>query len=221
LSFQESYPAEVAVGRTRADTRAVFGHVMGLVAVTVAFSAAGAYIGRDLSVGAGWACFAGAIVCIIGLNVAVKRSEQLAIAFLFGMGLLLGLMAGPIFAFYAENNPAVLWQATGATALFVGGLAAYGYATSRDLSGWGRTLFWALLALIAFGIVTLFVSIPGANIIYCLLGLGIFGAYTIFDFWRLKRADMSQAVPIAASIFLDIFNILLLFLSLFGGGSRN
>ena len=39
-------------------------------------------------------------------------------------------------------------------------------------------------------------------------------------FWRLRRADQSQAVPIAASIFLDIFNVVLLFLSLFGGGGR-
>ncbi len=58
-------------------------------------------------------------------------------------------------------------------------------------------------------------------IVYALLGLVIFGAYSIFDFNRLKRADMSQAIPIAASIFLDIFNVLLLFLSLFGGGGRN
>ena len=220
MAYQEQYAADVGVGRERVDSRAIFGQVMGLVAITVAFSAAGAYIGRDLSVTAGWICFAGAIGCIIGLNIAVRRSEQLAMAFLFGMGLLLGLMAGPIFAFYAENDPAVLWQATGATALFVGGLGAYGYATSRDLSGWGRVLFWALLGLILFGIVGLFVAIPGGNIIYCLLGLGIFGAYTIFDFWRLRRADMSQSVPIAASIFLDIFNVLLLFLSLFGGGGR-
>jgi modulator of FtsH protease len=130
------------------------------------------------------------------------------------------VFAGPIFAFYAESNPAVLWQACGATALFVGGLGAYGYATKRDLSSWGRTLFWMLLALIVFGLVLLFVNIPGGNIIYAVLGLGIFGAYSIFDFWRLRRADMSQAVPIAASIFLDIFNVVLLFLSLFGG-NRN
>src|SRR3712207_1290510 len=218
MAFQEPYPAEVTIGRDRADTRAVFGQVMGLVAVTVAFCAAGAYIGRDMSVGAGWACFAGAIVCIIGLNIANSRGkEQLAIALLFGMGLLLGMMAGPIFAYYAENDPAVLWQAIGTTALAVGGLGAYGYATSRDLSSWGKTLFWMLLALIVFGIVLMFVNIPGGNVIYCVLGLGIFGAYTVFDFWRLKRADMNQAVPIAASIFLDIFNIVLLLLSLFGG----
>jgi FtsH-binding integral membrane protein len=221
MAYQQPYPAEATFGREAVDSRAVFGQVMGLVAFTVAFAAAGAYIGRDLSNTGGWIAFIGAIGCIIGLNVAARRSEQVAIAFLFGMGLLLGIFAGPIFAFYANNNPAVLWQACGATALFVGGLGAYGYATSRDLSGWQRPLFWALVGLILFGFVGLFLAIPGGNIIYCVLGLVVFGAYSIFDFWRLRRADQSQAVPIAASIFLDIFNVLLLFLSLFGGGSRN
>jgi FtsH-binding integral membrane protein len=45
----------------------------------------------------------------------------------------------------------------------------------------------------------------------------IFGAYTIFDFNRLRRAGEDDAVPIAASIFLDIFNVFLFFLNLFGG----
>ena len=63
-------------------------------------------------------------------------------------------------------------------------------------------------------------AIPGGNLIYCILGLVIFGAYTIFDFNRLRRADMAYAVPIAASIFLDVLNIFLLLLSLFGGGGR-
>jgi uncharacterized protein len=221
MAYQPPYTADAVFERERVDSRAVFGQVMGLVALTVAFCAAGAYIGRDLTTGGGWIAFIGAIGCIIGLNVASKRSQQVAIAFLFAMGLLLGIFAGPIFAYYANNSPAVLWQACGATALFVSGLGAFGYATSRDLSGWQRPLFFALIALILFGLVTLFISIPGANIIYCLLGLAIFGAYSVFDFWRLRRADASQAVPIAASIFLDIFNIVLLFLSLFGGGSRN
>src|SRR5919202_1913379 len=150
MAYQQPYTAEAPFGREAVDSRAVFGQVMGLVAVTVAFAAGGAYIGRDLSNGGGWIAFIGAIVCLIGLNVAARRSEQLAIALLFGMGLLLGVFAGPIFAFYAKTNPAVLWQACGATALFVGGLGAYGYATSPDLSGWDKPLFWSLLGLIAF-----------------------------------------------------------------------
>jgi FtsH-binding integral membrane protein len=70
-------------------------------------------------------------------------------------------------------------------------------------------------------IVAIFVSIPNSNLIYATAGLGIFGAFTIFDFNRLRRSTPDAAVPIAAAIFLDIFNIFLLALSLFGGGRRD
>ena len=202
--------------------RAVFGQVMGLVAFTCGFAALGAYVARHLSGGTGIVFFIAAFACIFGLNIAARRGhEQLAIALLFGMGLLLGMAVSPVLVFYAKTNPGVVYQATAATAGFVGALGAIGYATRRDLSSWYRTLFWALLALIVFGLIATFVAIPHANIIYCVAGLVIFGAFTLFDFNRLRRMpNMGGAVPIAASIFLDIFNVFLFFLSLFGGGGN-
>src|SRR2546430_5119611 len=192
---------------SRDQSRAVFGQVMGLVAFTVGFAALGAYIGRNLSGGAGLLFFIAVIGCVIGLNVAnSKGHEQLAIALLFGLGLSIGLAVAPVLNVYAKANPAALWQAAGATGAFVAGLGAFGYATRRDLSSWARVLFWALLGLIVFGIVTIFVSIPSANIIYAVLGLVIFGGFTIFDFNRLRRANPDAAIPIAASTFLDLFN---------------
>jgi modulator of FtsH protease len=216
-TYEQLAPGTASVTRDR--SHAVFGQVMGLVAITVACTALGAYIGRNLSGGAGIFLFIGAFACVFGLNIASRRGrEQLAIVFLFGLGLLLGMAVGPLLAVYAKTDPAVLWQAAGATAGFVAACGAYGYATRRDLSSWARTLFWALLALIVFGIITIFVSIPHANIIYAVAGLVIFGGFTIFDFNRLRRANMDSAVPIAAGIFLDIFNIFLFMLQLFGGG---
>ena len=225
MSFRDPYAAEEpGLGRpgavARADSRAVFGQVMGLVAVTVAFTAAGAYIGRNLTGGIGIACFIGALACVVGLNFAARRNEPLAIVLLFGLGLLLGLAVAPVLNYYAKANPSALWESAGATAAFVGALGAYGYATRRDLSSWARTLFWLLLALIVFGIVLIFVNIPGGHLIYAVLGLAIFGAYAIFDFNRVRRANMDEAVPIAAGIFLDIFNVFLFFLQIFGGNNR-
>jgi FtsH-binding integral membrane protein len=72
--------------------------------------------------------------------------------------------------------------------------------------------------LLVFGIVAIFVSIPGANVVWSVAGLVIFGGYTILDFNRLRRAGAESAVPIAASIFLDVLNIFLFLLQLFGGG---
>jgi modulator of FtsH protease len=207
---------------TRDQTRTIFGQVMGLVAVTCCFAALGAYLMRN-SNGASWFLFfIGALACVFGLNFAASRGrEQLSVALLFGMGLLLGMAMSQVIAYYAKTEPAAVYQATACTAGFIGGLGAYGYATRRDLSGWARSLFWALLALIAFGVLTIFVTIPNGNIIYCVLGLVIFGGFTIVDFNRLRRTrDPRMAVPLAAGIFLDIFNVFLLFLSLFGGGGR-
>jgi FtsH-binding integral membrane protein len=202
------------------DARAVFGQVMGLVGVTVGFFALGAYIGRDITGGTSLVLFVGALACAFGLNFAARRSEGLAIVLLFGLGLLLGMALGFTLNYYAKSNPAILWQSGGATALFVGALGSYGYATKRDLSSWARTLFWLLIGLIVVGIVLIFVNIPGGQMIYAVLGLALFGAYTIFDFNRLRRANMDASVPIAAGIFLDVVNIFLFFLTIFGGGRR-
>jgi modulator of FtsH protease len=205
---------------TRDQARAVFGQVMGLVALTLGFLALGAYIGRDLSGGWGLLAFVASFGCIIGLNVASGRgNEQLSITLLFGLGLLLGLALGPVLSSYLEADPAAVWQAASATGGFVAGLGAVGYATRRDLSPWYRLLFWALLGLIVFGLVAVFVSIPNENIIWSVAGLVIFGGYTVLDFNRLRRSGQEAAVPIAASIFLDVLNVFLFFLQLFGGSN--
>jgi len=225
MGYDQDYALPRTGARTheeeRVDARTLFGQVMGLVAITCAFSAVGAYIGRDLKPGVGFGAFLGALGLTFGIRFAIARSERLAVTLLFGMGLLLGLFIGPVVNEYAKADPGVVYQAAGATALFVGGLGAYGYATRRDFSNWARALFWSLLALIGFGLITLFVAIPGGNVIYAALGLVLFGFYTIFDFNRLKRAtDMRVAPALAASIFLDIFNVFLFMLSLLGGGRR-
>ena len=59
----------------------------------------------------------------------------------------MGLALSPTLVYYAGADPQALWQAGAATALFVAGFGAAGYATRRDLSGLPGC-FWALLALI-------------------------------------------------------------------------
>jgi uncharacterized protein len=197
--------------------RTVFGQVMGLVALTLGCLALGAYIGRNLSGGAGIAFFIARFASVFALNIASTRGhQQLATTVLLALGLLLGLGLGPVISAYAKTAPSAVWQAAGATGGFVAALGAVGYATRRDLSSWYRVLFWALLALLVFGIVAIFVSLPNANAIWAVGGLVIVGGFTIFDFNRLRRTGVENAIPIAASIFLDILNVFLVLLTLFG-----
>ncbi len=203
---------------SRAEASGLLGQTMGLVAVTAGLFAVGAYIGRDIT--GGWAivAFVVAFGVLLGINAAAQRSEQLAVGLLFGFGLLLGLAVAPTIAYYAGADPQAVWEAGGATALFVAGFGAAGYATRRDLSMLARSFFWGLLALIVFGIALVFVQIPGGSLIYAIAGLVIFAGLTAFDFQRLRRTqDIRTAPLLAASIFLDVLNVVLLFLSIFGG----
>jgi uncharacterized protein len=203
-------------------TRTLFGQTMGLVAVTAAFFALGAYAGRNLSHGVAIVAYIAAFVCLIIMNFTVRRSATASTVLLFVFGVLIGVATAPVLVYYADTNPQVLWQAGGATALFIAGFGAVGYATRRDLSWLWRISFFALIALIIFGIVLIFVRIPHGELIYSILGLVVFAGLTMVDFQRLRRSQGLDSAPlIAASIFLDALNVFLFFLRIFGGSGRD
>jgi FtsH-binding integral membrane protein len=204
----------------RDRTRTLFGQTMGYVAVTAGFFALGSYLGRHLSPGWAFVWYIVAFACLIAMNFAVRRSAALSAVLLFAVGTALGLALAPTLAYYASTDPQALWQAGGATALFIAGFGAAGYATRRDLSGLARLSFWALVALIVFGIVLIFVNIPHGSLIYSVLGLVIFAGLVMVDFQRLRRSsDLDSAPLLAASIFLDALNVFLFFLRIFSRGS--
>jgi FtsH-binding integral membrane protein len=202
---------------TRDEVGTLVGQTLGYVAVTTGVFALGAYLGREVSYGWGWVLFALSLVALFGMRAAAKRSVELAVALMLGFGLLVGLSLAPTLGYYADTNAGSLWQAGAAAALFVAALGAAGYGTRRDLSGLARSFTWALFALIAFGIVLVFVQIPGGSVIYSLVGLVIFAGLTAYDFQRLRlNRDIRSAPLLAVSIFLDLLNVFLLLLT-FGG----
>ncbi len=202
------------------DTHALFGQTMGYVAATAGFFALGAYAGRDLSSGWTFVGFIAALACLIAMNFT-RQSGSASVGLLFGFGLLFGLAMSPTLVYYAGVNPQALWQAGGATALFIAGCGAAGYATRRDLSGVARMGFWALVALIMFGVLMIFVNIPGGALTYSILGLVIFAGLTMSDFQRLRRSKNIDSAPLmAASIFLDALNVFQFFLQIFSRNER-
>jgi len=85
-----------------------------------------------------------------------------------------------------------------------------------------RACFWALVALIVFGVVLIFVHIPDGALFYSVLGLVIFAGFTMFDFQLLRTTkDITSAPFLAASIFLDILNVFLLLLTIFSSQEQS
>jgi uncharacterized protein len=215
LSYRE-------MGRTaRGQTHTLFAQTMGYVAATAALFALGAWAGRNLTGGIGIVLFIAAFACLIAMRFTARRSTELTIVLLGVFGLLIGLAVAPVVAYYGSMDPRTLWEAGGATALFIAGFGAAGYATRRDLTMVARVSFWALVALIVFGIVLIFVHIPHGDLVYAVLGLVIFAGFTLFDFQRLRNnTDAATAPLLAASIFLDVLNVFLFFLEIFSGGNE-
>jgi FtsH-binding integral membrane protein len=204
---------------TRDESATLFSQTMALVAVTTAAFALGAYAARNVSTGWIWCFFIAAFVTLLGVSAASKRSEEAGVGLLVVFGLLIGAAVAPTIGQYSSSDPQALWDSGGATALFVIGFGVAGYGTRRDLSKLGRTMSWALLGLILFGVVAIFAQVPNGSLVYDVFGLVIFAGLTSYDFQRLRRAkDIRTAPLLAASIFLDILNVFLLFLSFNGRG---
>ena len=214
MSDAGRYAGKLGVGGGE-DTRTLFGQTMTLVAATAGLFALGAYLGRNLSEGWGLLLFIASFACLLGMRVSARRSASGSTGLLFAFGTLMGLATAPTLAYYASTDPSALWQAGGATALFMAGLGAAGFGTRRDLSGLARVSLWALVGLIVFGVVTIFVNIPGGAVAYSVLGLVVFAGLTLVDFQRLRGCDIDSAPFMAASIFLDALNVFLFFLRLF------
>ena len=199
-------------------TATLFGQTMGLVALTAAFFALGSYAGRNLSEGALIVAWIAAFAVLLIMNFAARKSPVAATVLLVIFGVLMGVASAPTLVYYATADPSILWQAGGATALFVAAFGTFGYTTQKDLGAWRRISGIALLVLLLAGIVLIFVHIPHASLIWAILGLVIFAGLTAGDFQRLRRSqDLNSAPLIAASIFLDILNVFFFFLRIFSG----
>ncbi|MCU7728712.1 Bax inhibitor-1 family protein [Actinoplanes sp. KI2] len=219
--MDNAYPYQPAGLAARDRGHVLFAKTMGYVAATTGLFALGAYLGRNLP---GWLAFVAylaSFAALIGMQFTVRRSRQQTVALLMVFGLLMGVAVAPTLVYYASTDPQALWQAGAATALFVAGFGAAGYATRRDLTALARICFWALVALLGFGILLIFVNIPNGALIYSVLGLVIFAGFIMFDFQRVRRSsDVDSAPLLAASIFLDVLNVFLFFLRIFRGGNR-
>lgn len=202
---------------TRDETGSLFAQTMALVGLTAGAFAAGAWAARDFDAGWSLPFFLVAFGLLLWLSAAVRREEPTSTVLLLSFGLFLGGAVASTLGYYIEENPQALWNAGGATALFVAGFGSLGYVTRRDLSRLAPGLTWALFGLILFGVIQIFVHTPNGSVIYAVLGLVLFAGLTAYDFQRLRVAkDLRSAPVLAASIFLDILNVFLFFLS-FGG----
>jgi FtsH-binding integral membrane protein len=209
-----------------ADRPAVLGKVMGLLGFAFLFTAGGAVIGRTLGPGAFLLSIVGGFGTLIALQFLRDRSPLnlgLLYAFATFQGLALGLI---LEAYVAAGLGSVVVNAAATTAAVTLAAGAYGYTTKRDLSGMAGILFVGLIGVLVASLVGIFVQLPLLYIGISAVAAVLFTGFLVFDLNRVansRGATEGQAILLAVSVYLDIYNLFLALLRLFGfaGSSRD
>jgi FtsH-binding integral membrane protein len=208
-----------------ADRPAILGKVMGLVGFAFVFTAGGAVIGRTLGPGAFLLSIIGSFGTLIALQFLRERSP-LNLALLYAFATFEGMALGLILESYvAQGLGGAVFNAAATTAAVTLAAGAYGYTTKRDLSGLGGILLVGLIGVIVASVVGIFVQLPLLYIGISAVAAVLFTGFIVFDLNRVansRGATEGQAVLLAVSVYLDIFNLFLALLRLFGfAGSNN
>jgi len=220
-NFARSRPASLSVFDARSTERAtssafLLGQVMFLVAVALAFTAAGTYAGRSLPFRTAAICeFAAIGMIFVQMFVPAIRSGPLGMVWLFALALLLGVGLGPVISMYAALDRTALYQAAGGTAITVAAMGSFGFATSRDLIRWARPLFFALMGVFVLSLVLMLLR-AGSHLVLDVIIYVLVSAYLAIYFQVIRRtATERDVVWIATGVFINIVNIFLTLLRIF------
>lgn len=163
------------------------------------------------------------LALVFGLSFAIKKISAFTASLAFlAYAALNGVTLSVIFLAYTATSITSVFVA--AAAMF-GVMALFGMTTKRDLTKLGSLLIMALLGLIVAMIVNIFLHSPGFNLAISAIGVLIFVGLTAYDAQKLKRLGTaglagetaSKAAIIGAlSLYLDLINIFLFLLQLFG-----
>jgi modulator of FtsH protease len=206
-------------GVERQAQSALAGQVFGLLGFSLLFTAGGALIAPRIGPGAFWISLIGSIGCLVALYFLREKSPiNLGLFYLFSVmeGLLLGLV---VESYIARGQGGIVVNAAATTAAVVLALSAYAWTTKRDLSGMGSFLTIALIAVIIAGLLNAFLlHAPLLSLIISAATAIIFSGFILYDMQRLKNAQggMGDAILLAVAIYLDIFNLFLSLLQIFG-----
>ena len=200
--------------------QSLLGQVLGITALGLCVSALAVYLFRD-SVGS----MVGLIAMLIGFGLlfainGTHANAGLSLALFYAFAFAEGIGLTPIVSFYLHVAPEAVYNAALTTGLGMFALGAIVYATGLDLRRFQGILMLGLLGLIVAGVVSMFVHFVSPTF-YSWATLALFTGFTLIDFARIRAGgDGLTPVQMATHIYLDVVNIFIALLQIFGNQSR-
>jgi FtsH-binding integral membrane protein len=172
---------------------AVLGKVLGLLGFAFLFTLLGAVIGRSLGPGGFLLSIVGSLGTLIALQF-LREKSPLNLGLLYAFATFEGMALGLILDMYIAR-------------------------------GMGGILTVGLIGVIVASLVGIFIQLPLLYIGISAVATLLFTGFLVFDLNRVAQsrgATEGQVILLAVSVYLDIFNLFLALLRLFGiAGSRD
>jgi len=191
-----------------------------LFAASMLAGAAGAYVSIPFAASVqAWfiPLFILEIALLFGL-FAVKRKPGINLVVMFGFVFMTGVMLAPLLArtLGMAGGGAIIGNAFAMTSVVFGAMSFYAIKTTKDFTSYGKPLMIALIVVIVFSIINMFMGSP-------MLAIGISGAVVflfsilvIYDTQNIMAGAYQTPIDGAIALYLDFLNIFTALLQLFG-----
>lgn len=163
----------------------------------------------------------GLVIYLSGWAHKMSASQATGVFLLYAG--LTGVTFSFVFLLYTASS--VAWTFFVTAGMFAS-LSMYGYATKKDLSGFGQFLFMGLIGLILSRVANMFIESASFDSALNYIGVLIFAGLTVYDTQKIKRMniignegteeDTKEAIVGALTLYLDFINLFLHLLRIMG-----
>ncbi|QOP42276.1 Bax inhibitor-1/YccA family protein [Sulfurimonas marina] len=191
-----------------------------LFAASMMAGAVGAYVGIPLA-GAIHAMFWPLFILEIGLLIGlhfVKHKPGINLVVMFGFVFMTGLMLAPLLSHTLGLNggATIIGNAFAMTSVVFGAMSFYAVKTTKDFTGYGKPLMIALLVIIGFSILNIFLGNPMLHVMLSGAVVILFSILVIYDTQNIMQGAYETPIDGAIALYLDFLNIFTALLQLFG-----
>jgi len=191
-----------------------------LFAASMMAGAAGAYVGVPMAAtiqAMFWPFFALEIGLLIGLQF-VKHKQGINLMVMFAFVFMTGLMLAPLLArtLGMSGGGAIIGNAFAMTSVVFGAMSFYAIKTTKDFTSYGKPLMIALVVIIGFSILNIFMGNPLLHVAISGAVVILFSILVIYDTQNIMRGAYETPIDGAIALYLDFLNIFTALLQLFG-----
>ncbi|MFT5835911.1 MAG: modulator of FtsH protease [Sulfurimonas sp.] len=191
-----------------------------LFAASLMAGAVGAYVGVPLA-GTIAAWFLPLFILEIGLLIGlhfVKHKPGINLMVMFGFVFMTGLMLAPLLArtLGMSGGGTIIGNAFAMTSIVFGAMSFYAIKTTKDFTSYGKPLMIALVVIIIFSVINIFLGNPMISVLISGAVVFLFSILVVYDTQNIMKGAYETPIDGAIALYLDFLNIFTALLHLFG-----